>query len=610
MIMAEYLTLKTSNCKNCYKCIRHCPVKAIRFDNSHAYIIEDECILCGNCFVACPQKAKEIRSDIEAARSLIKSGSPVYVSVAPSFAANYAFRSEKNPGRDSPVSIGRMEKALKKLGFAGAEETAIGATIVKRRYDAMIEAEEQDVIISSCCPSVNLLIQKYYPEALSCIAPVLSPMQVHCADIKRRYSGAKTLFAGPCISKKAEAEMYPGQTDCVLTFTELTQWFERENIKLDNGDDIGGDTGDDNEKYSLARAFPTCAGILHTMEKKNPRYAYLAVDGIDNCKAAIEDILEGRLGKCFIEMSACTGSCIGGPAMSAWTPPASMQSMPIRNVQHSGHFPGTAIHGIPTPVRNYIAVRSRAGDSDFKTAEFSVESLRKTFKALLSRKIHFGKNAIDEVLRKTGKTRPEDELNCGTCGYNTCREKAQAVLEGKADSTMCLPYLIAKAESFSDDIIKHTPNAIIVLNESLEVQQINDAACKLLNISPENILGDQVVRILDPVPFVDVCREEKNRYNKRVYLADYRRHVDQTILYDKNYRIIICIMRDVTEETGRRETKERFNRNAMEIADRVIEKQMRTVQEIASLLGETTAETKIALTKLKESLIDDADDTN
>jgi iron only hydrogenase large subunit-like protein/uncharacterized Fe-S cluster-containing protein len=569
--MAEYLTLKTKNCKNCYKCIRHCPVKSIKFSNNQAHIIDDECILCGNCFVYCPQKAKEIRGDIENARALLKNGAPVYVSVAPSFTANYAAPAGKKNGRGGPVSIGQMERALKKLGFAGAEETALGATMVKRRYDAMINAEEQDVIISSCCPSVNLLIQKYYPEAIPCIAPVLSPMQVHCADIKRRHPEAKTLFAGPCISKKAEAEMYSGQVDCVLTFVELSLWLEREKIKFDET------PGEEKNRCTLARAFPTSAGILHTMEKKNPRYSYLAIDGIDNCKAAIEDILEGRLGKCFVEMSACTGSCIGGPAMEN--------------------------HRLP--VWDYMAVRSHTGDRDFETGEFSAESLRKTFKTLMPRRLHFGGDAIEEVLRKMGKTKGEDELNCGTCGYNTCRDKAQAVLEGKANLTMCLPYLIAKAESFSDDIIKNTPNAIIVLNENLEVQQINGAACKLLNIAPGNILGDQVVRILDPEPFVEVCQEEKNSYNKRVYLADYRKHVDQTILYDKSYRIIICIMRDVTEEANRKEAKESFNQNAIEITDRVIEKQMRTVQEIASLLGETTAETKIALTKLKENLIDD-----
>jgi PAS domain S-box-containing protein len=169
---------------------------------------------------------------------------------------------------------------------------------------------------------------------------------------------------------------------------------------------------------------------------------------------------------------------------------------------------------------------------------------------------------------------------------------------------MCLPYLKEKAESFSDDIIKNTPNAIVVLNENFEVQQINTAACRLFNVSPSNILGDQVVRIMDPLPFIEVKEKGTSSYNKRVYLADYQKHADQTIIYDKSYRIIISIMRDITEEETRKEEKENANRKTIEVADRVIEKQMRTVQEIASLLGETTAETKIALTKLKESLFD------
>jgi sensor histidine kinase regulating citrate/malate metabolism len=167
---------------------------------------------------------------------------------------------------------------------------------------------------------------------------------------------------------------------------------------------------------------------------------------------------------------------------------------------------------------------------------------------------------------------------------------------------MCLPYLKERAESFSDNIITNTPNGIIVLNETMEVQQINAAACRLLNISPHDILGDQVIRLLDPVPFIEVCRQEKNVYNQRVYLADYEKYIDQTIIYDKNYHIIIGIMRDVTGEAARKAAKEDFNRKAVEITDKVIEKQMRAVQEIASLLGETTAETKVALTKLKESL--------
>ncbi|MDR1863432.1 MAG: PAS domain-containing protein [Treponema sp.] len=568
--MTEYLTLKTTNCKNCYKCLRRCPVKSIRFENDRAHIVPEECILCGNCFVICPQNAKEIRNDIAGAEKLIKTGAELYVSLAPSFAANYV---DETSGES--FTLTSMEQALKQLGFAGVEETALGAAIVKKRYDALVNAGERDLIISSCCHSVNQLIRKYYPAVLPSVAHIISPMLAHCMDIKRRRPGAKTVFIGPCISKKEEAEIYRGFTDCALTFEELSQWLARENIGLQPAEET-------KDAAALTRLFPIPGGILRAMAKENKDYTYLSVDGVENCISVLEDAARGRLKKCFIEMSACSGSCTGGPAMDR----GGLKRKERRNY----------------PVRNYIAVSSYAGDRELETEAYDPEALKKNMDPLRIRKVHLGEEAVAEVLRKIGKTRPEQELNCGTCGYDTCREKAQAVLEGKANLFMCLPYLLEKAESFSDDIIKNTPNGIIVLNETLEVQQINAAACKLLNINPADILGDQVVRILDPVPFVAAIEEGKNTRNKRTYLADYEKYVDQTVIYDRSYHIVICIMRDVTEETRQREAKEDFNRKAIEITDKVIEKQMRAVQEIASLLGESTAETKIALTTLKESL--------
>jgi iron only hydrogenase large subunit-like protein/uncharacterized Fe-S cluster-containing protein len=571
--MNEYVTLKTANCRKCYKCIRHCPVKSIRFDGSHAHIIAEDCILCGNCFVVCPQNAKEVRNDVETARALLREGAGVYVSLAPSFIANYT---DEKSGRS--LGFRAMEAALTRLGFAGIEETAAGAALVKQRYDDLVNAGESEVIISSCCHSVNQLIQKYYPEALPALAPVLSPMQAHCMDIKRRRPGAKAVFIGPCISKKAEAEAYAGFADCALTFAELSQWLADEGIALRAVEE-------DACPKSRARFFPVSGGILRSMKKENREYAYVTIDGIENCIRAVEEAAKGTLRKCFIEMSACAGSCTGGPVMDRG-----------RGGKQRGER-------VSYPVGDYIAVSSYAGGEDVITASYPAEALAKTIGSPARRKIYVGETAVSGVLRKIGKTTAEHELNCGTCGYNTCREKAQAVLEGKANLFMCLPYLLEKAESFSDDIIKNTPNGIIVLNENFEVHQINAAACKLLNIEPPAILGDQVIRILDPLPFIQAVREEKNTYNKRVYLADYEKYVDETVIYDRNYRIIICIMRDVTEETRQKERKEDFNRKAVDITDKVIEKQMRAVQEIASLLGETTAETKIALTKLKESLL-------
>lgn len=557
--MNEALQSQKSNCKNCYKCIRHCPVKSIRFSGNEAHIVHDECILCGHCFVVCPQNVKQIRSDTDKARALLQGDAPVYVSLAPSFIAAF-------PG----VTIGTMRDALKQLSFADADETAVGATIVKKRYEEMLREGQQDVIISSCCHSVNLLLQKHYPEALPFLAQVQSPMQAHCALIRREHPDAKTVFVGPCLSKKDEADRYPELVDCVLTFEELAAWFASENIVPARGED--------HRRDSRARLFPTSGGILNTMDRE-PDITYMVVDGTDNCIQAIQDVLNGNLHHCFIEMSACAGSCIGGPIMEKRR---------------------------RAPVRDYIAITTAAGTDDFPVQPVAAQELEKPILSTGLPKAMPGSAAITEILRQMGKSSPEQELNCGSCGYDTCREKAIAVLQGKADLSMCLPFLKEKAESFSDTIIKNTPNGIIVLNEQLEVQDLNRAACQMFHLrSAADVMGDQVIRILDPVPFMDVMQSGRNVHDQRVYLAEYNKYVEQSIIYDKSYHIIMSIMRDITDEENARAKKEELSRHTIEVTDKVIEKQMRVVQEIASLLGETTAETKIALTNLKESLKDE-----
>ena len=556
--MPNCLTLKKSNCKNCYKCIRHCPVKAIRFSGNQAHIIGNECILCGQCFVVCPQNAKEIVDETEKVKVLLQSGDPVIVSLAPSFIANY-----------EGVGINAMRKALKQLGFYDVEETAIGATIVKTEYERMLKEDERDVIITSCCHSINLLIQKHYPQAIEYLADVVSPMQAHCKDIKSRFPNAKTVFIGPCVAKKDEAEHYEGIVDAVLTFEELTEWFKAENIELEKEMD--------NDICSRARFFPTTGGILKTMAQDIPGYTYLALDGVENCIAALKDIIDGKIHKCFIEMSACVGSCVGGPVMEKY---------------HRS-----------SAVKDYIAVSGYAGTKDFEVSQPKANELRKNFGYIELRSQMPSDMEIQNVLRQMGKFKPSQELNCGSCGYNTCREKAIAILQGKAEISMCLPFLKDKAESFSDAIVKNTPNGLIVLNEQLEVQQINDAARKMMNIrSANDIVGDQVVRILDPAVFMNVLRDKRNVRDERVYLAEYRRYVEQSVVYDQDSRLLICIMRDITDEQDEREKKEKISRQTIEVADKVVDKQMRIVQEIASLLGETAAETKIALAKLKESI--------
>lgn len=533
-------------------------MKSLKFTDGQAHIIRNECVLCGECYVVCPQSAKQIRDDVPEAKQLILSGGKVFASIAPSFAARYHGK-----------NIADIRTALKKLGFYDVGETAVGAAIVKKEYERMVKEHESDIIISSCCHTVNSLISRHFTNALPYLAKVLSPMQAHAKKIKEENEGAKVVFIGPCISKKQEAEKYPGYADAVLTFEELDKWLLEEGIAIESGneDDFKGRT----------RIFPTSGGILASMDKQED-VTYLVVDGMENCINTLTDIEKGNIKNCFIEMSACSGSCISGPVLK-------------RTRQN--------------PLKNLLEVKKGAGSEDFKVDTGKDVSKDISFEGV-SASVMPGEAEIKEILRKMGKTDPDKELNCGSCGYNTCREKAIAVFKGKADLTMCLPFLKDKAESFSDAIIGNTPNGIIVLDDNLNIQQINRTAKKILNLPPStNVLNEPVVRILDPVDYVLALNEEKNVFDNKKYLAEYSKYIEETIIYDKEYKILMIFIKDISEEENIKNSKSVQSKAAVEITDKVIEKQMRVVQEIASLLGETTAETKIALLKLKETLNDE-----
>ena len=554
--MSELLLLKKEDCKSCYKCIRECALKSIRFAENRAQIVENECVYCGHCYVVCPQSAKEIRSDTARAKALIASGRPVVVSLAPSFIADF------------PVSgLAEMRRALTALGFAEVEETARGARIVKSEYERMIASGEHRLIISSCCHSVNLLIQKRYPRALQYLARVDSPMVANAKSIKARMPGAAVVFIGPCVSKKDEAERY-GQVDCVLTFDELTDWLQEAGVPL-------GESGALDGTEARSRFFPTPGGIIKSMDQQ-PDFTYIPIDGLRRCMDALEEIERGGMENCFVEMNACEGSCIGGPVMHRY------HREPITCKTRVDHYGG----------------RSGADFSDRPA-----DNLKKTFSYLGTGEVMPGEAAIEEVLHKLGKFRPEDELNCGTCGYPTCREKAIAVCQGKADLTMCLPFLKAKAESFSGAILDNTPNAILAMDTKLIIQQANEAAARLFGMgSARELVGLPIDTILGPVEYLQAIGGERSGGATRHYLADYDKFVEETIAFDPEYNLVISIIKDITEETRREKRLDEERRRTAELADRVIEKQMRVAQEIASLLGETTAETKIALTRLKDTI--------
>lgn len=558
----EYcLESKTGNCKNCYKCIRHCPVKSISFANNKATIVHDDCILCGNCYLACPQKVKIVRNDLSLVKDMIARHDKVIVSLAPSFIANYP-----------NVGIESMKASLKRLGFYDVEETAIGATIVKNAYNEMLDGQ-RDVVISSCCHSINLLIQKYYPKALPYLADVLSPMLAHGKDIKTRYGhDCKVVFIGPCIAKKDEAEVNHEWIDAVLTFPELDEWLEAQNMVLEKEDSVC-------IEKSKARFFPICGGIIKTMNTNNEAYKYISIDGVEAAKQALEDILEGKIHHCFIEMSACHGSCVNGPMMR-------------ENAR-----------GI---VSNYLSIEKAAGTKDFDTMEINEKGIAKTYHPYALTHALPSEVEIEKTLKRMGKTDKSSELNCGSCGYSSCREKAIAIIQGKAIPEMCLPFLMEKAQSFSDKIVFNTPNGLMVLDENLDIQLINHAMCRIVGVlSPETVLKKNVTTILDPSDYAKVLGEVDQIYAKKTYLSEYDKYVENTIVYDKKFRILICIMKDITQSEISLQKRSEVLKKSIDITNEVIAKNMRAVQEIASLLGESAAETKVALLSLKETLKDE-----
>ena len=555
--MQEILNLNKNNCTDCYKCIRDCSVKAITFAKDTAEIVHNDCILCGRCYVTCPQKAKQVRNDVHVVKAAIAAGRRVVCSLAPSFIANFRIR-----------SLGVIEAALKKLGFAEVQETAIGAQLVSEEYARIMEEGKLHVLISSCCPSINMLIRKYYPTMLPYLAKVLTPMEAHCKLIKQQQPDAFTVFIGPCIAKKKESDE-SSFVDAALTFDELADWFAAEGIVLPY------EHVDPASEGALARLYPATGGVLKATAKVQG-YRRIAIDGIDNCRAVFTEIENDEFGKVFIEMSACEGSCVNGPCIRDHAERRLKGAMRVDTFAGSGET--------PYQVENKPEI----------SATYAFDG---------GHRMQFGGEAIQDMLYKMGKTSPEKELNCGSCGYPTCRDKAIAILEGKAKIEMCLPFLKEKAESFSDTIIHNTPTAIIVMDEDLVVQQINPSAIKMFKLrSSKDILHQHVEHILNPVDYQMIVNAALHTQSRKHYLADYDIYVDETILYDRQYHVIITLIRDVSEQEKLRVQGSELKQQTVEITDKVIEKQMRIVQEIASLLGETTAETQIALTKLKDAM--------
>lgn len=556
-----------ANCKNCYKCVRVCPVKSIRVENHQAKIIERDCIFCGSCVRACPQGAKVVTSELEKVKSMLTGEQPVILSLAPSYYSAFNFA--------SPEAFAGQ---LQALGFYGVSETSSAAAYVTAAYCEHIKNGTRKNIITTSCPSANRLIETYHPTLIDQLAPVVSPMIAHGRLLKKEHPDAKVVFAGPCIAKKDEAQdiRHDNEINAVITFDELSGWMQENADILRDAPPVKLL----NDSSKILRMYPIADGILASIQAYMGDalgdWELLSVSGKDNCRRLCESLERGELEHCVIELNICQDGCINGPKTVGEAASRFQQRGRIHKYakQDCGGFPELPVS---IPLDKLFLDRSAKEDLPDEAT-------------------------IRKLLEKIGKDTPDKELNCGTCGYATCRDKVIAVYQNKAEWNMCLPYMRERAESLSNHVLAQNPEIILIVNEDLDIIEFNIAAQNAFGIPRSEALHKNLYELFDASDFETVLQNKEALHNKTVEYPEYGITTQQDILYLPNENVVIGMLRDITKEIEEQKQKYQLRMDSMEMAQKVIDNQMVAAQQIAFLLGETTAETKVTLTRLKEMM--------
>ncbi|EEG75031.1 [Fe-Fe] hydrogenase large subunit C-terminal domain-containing protein [[Clostridium] hylemonae] len=562
------IDFKDASCRHCYKCVRNCEVKAISVQNEQAHIMKDHCINCGHCLEVCPQNAKTFASDMERVKGYLKQGMKTVISIAPSYLGVLEY---EKPGQ--------VVDALLKLGFYEVRETAEGAALVTQEYRKLLKDGTMKNIITTCCPSVNDLIEKYYPALTGQMAPVVSPMIAHGRLIKQIYGeDTKVVFLGPCIAKKEEAvgdKRVIGAVDAILTFEEITKWWAAEGIDVNACEDrpLG------NPDPRVNKLYPVGGGIVKSIlaDSVEDNYYKVYVDGLKPCMELFEELMKGEISDCFFEVNVCEGGCIKGPASDKWQQTVIKAKMNVED-QVGHREPAEGIDG------SSISMEKQFHDRHVADRMPDGSEMR-------------------DVLKAMGKYTAEDELNCGACGYPTCRAKAVAVYQKKAEIGMCLPHALEQAESMSNVVMDVTPSMILIVDKDMRIRECNKKAQEMLDVSREEALERYIFEFLDDRDIAEVLRTKRQVIHKKVGLESIGMTVVESIIYIESLESVLVTYQDITKEEKAKEQHYNLKIETVEMAQRVIDKQMMVAQEIAGLLGETTAETKVTLSKLRDSIL-------
>lgn len=570
------IDFKATKCRHCYKCVRNCEVKAIMVKDGRAEIMPDNCILCGRCLQICPQSAKTLVSDLGRVKDMIEAGEKVVVSIAPSYMGLLKYH-----------TIGQVRCALMRLGFTDVRETAAGAALVTAEYARLLSEGTMENIISTCCPSVNALIEKYYPQLIPYLAPVVSPMIAHGRMIKQELgSDTKVVFLGPCIAKKQEA-LDPRHADCVdavLNFNDISRWLNEEDIVIEDCEDMPFERLDPR----VNRLYPVTSGVINSVmvtEEKQDKYRKFYVHGESNCIDLCQSMVRGEITGCFIEMNMCSGGCIKGPTV---------------NDKSISRFK------VKLDMEERI---SRDPVPEVETKSLLEEvSLHKVFLDRTPKDPVPSEEEIRDILAKTGKARPDDELNCGACGYPTCREKAIAVYQKKAELDMCIPFMYEKSKSFANLVMETSPNVVLIVDADMKLLEYSAVGEKYFGKTRAEALQMYLYEFIDPSDFQWVFDTHQNIHGKKVHYPEFKLDTLQNIVYIPEQNVVLATFIDITKEEEQARLEYERKLDTIDLAQKVIHKQMMVAQEIAGLLGETTAETKTTLTKLCRSLLEDGSD--
>ena len=555
-------------CQDCHKCIRECPVKAIRVQDTVARVVPQLCIMCGNCVLACPRNAKQVRDDLPLAKSLLKSGRRVVVSLAPSFVTQF-----------EGIRTEQLIHALRLLGFAAVSETALGAQQVSASIRELMHREPPQAWISSACPVVVDYIGKYQPEYLPHLSAILSPLLSHCKLLRAHFGEeVAVVFVGPCIAKKKEAEQHPELLDAVLTFEDLERWFSDEGIRPASLMTTAADcfeprTARDGALYPIEGGMGR--GIFAKAVDNSSQF--MSFSGIPNIEQALHGLCDWKLDhNLFLEMTACAGSCVNGPK-------AARRSSVAR--------------------RRYDVVRY-AKPSD--TAEDAVVRIDERYAPRPVAPSEYTEMQLREALRTVGKYSVDDELNCGGCGYDSCRDFAHALISGNAERMMCATYTRKLAQKKANALLQRMPSAVVIVNDELKIIEYNASFVRLFGdeaAATSNLEGSALSAF---VPCSNLFRRVLEAGEDIVsHDIRYERSILNTSIFTvEAHSVIGGIFQDITEPIFQ---KEQIIGRARE----VIQKNLKTVQQIAYLLGENAADSEIILNSIVRSFspeeVDDKD---